>query len=95
MTINEPETVIPVTSIDVTGVDGINTINTDNGSLQLIANILPSDATDKTITWTITNGSWLATIDETGLVTATGNGTITVRGTVNDGTAIFGERAKA
>lgn len=91
MTINEPETVIPVTSIDVTGVDGINTINTDNGSLQLIANILPSDATDKTITWTITNGSWLATIDETGLVTATGNGTITVRGTVNDGTGIFGE----
>ena len=55
------------------------------GTLQLIATVLPSNATDKTVTWSTSNSS-VATVTSNGLVTAKalGNATITVRTT--DGT---------
>jgi hypothetical protein len=37
------------------------------------------------------NNTRLASIDETGLVTALNNGLVTVRGTANDGSGIYGE----
>jgi hypothetical protein len=91
ISINESGQLIPITGIAISGAGGITSINTDNGTLQLYAEISPPDATDKTITWTIISGSGLAAIDSTGLVTASGNGTITVRGTANDGSGIYGE----
>ncbi len=82
--------VIPVTSITVTGAGGVTTITTDGGTLQLSASVLPSNATNKTVTWSITSGSGLATITSTGLITAIDNGTVTVRATANDGSGIYG-----
>ena len=61
---------IPVTSISVTGASGSTTITTDNGTLQLTATVTPSDATNKTVTWSVVNGTGQATINSTGLVTA-------------------------
>jgi hypothetical protein len=82
---------IAVTGITVTGVGGASTITSDGGSLQLSAAILPSNATNKTVTWSITNGSSLASINtSTGLLTAIDNGTVTVRATANDGSEVFG-----
>ncbi len=52
---------------------------------------MPSNATNKTVTWSITNGTGLATINSsTGLVTASDNGTVTARATANDGSGIYG-----
>ena len=86
-----PGELVPVAEITVTGAGGMALINSDNGTLQLEAEVLPSFATDKTVTWSISSGSWLASIDESGLVTAIGNGTIIVRGTANNDPAIYDE----
>jgi hypothetical protein len=53
-------------------------INTNTGTLQLTATITPANA-GQAVTWSITSGNGLATINQSGLVTATANGTITVQ----------------
>ena len=80
-----------VTSITVTGVDGATTITTNDGTLQMSATILPTDADDSTVTWTTIAGTGNATVNATGLITALANGTVTVRATANDGSGIYGE----
>ena len=82
--------IIPVTSISVIGAGGATSITTKAGSLQLSASILPSNATNKSVTWSIVNGTGQATISSSGLVTAIANGTVTARATANDGSGIFG-----
>ena len=82
--------VIPVTGITVTGAGGATTITTDNGTLQLSAAITPDNATNKAITWSVSNGTGQATINSTGLITAVANGTVTARATVNDGSGVSG-----
>ncbi|MGB8491115.1 MAG: Ig-like domain-containing protein [Bacteroidales bacterium] len=90
LTITITNQVIPVTSITVAGAGGANTISTDNGTLQLSAGVLPSNATNKTVTWSISSGTDKASISSTGLVTALDNGTVTARATANDGTGKYG-----
>ncbi|MGD0756306.1 MAG: Ig-like domain-containing protein [Bacteroidales bacterium] len=90
LVITNSNQVVSVTGIIVSGAGGATTITTDNGSLQLSAAVLPSNATDKTLSWSIVNGTGLATINSTGLVTASDNGTVTVRATANDGSGIYG-----
>jgi uncharacterized protein YjdB len=66
------------------------TITTNKGTYQVTATILPANATDKSLTWVISNGMGNATVSATGLVTAVNNGTVTVKATANDGSGIFG-----
>jgi uncharacterized protein YjdB len=80
----------PVTSITVTGAGGATAISTDNGTLQLTATILPADASNKNILWSVTNGTGQATISGTGLVTAVADGTVTARATAQDGSGVYG-----
>lgn len=82
--------VVPVSGITVTGAGGATTISTDNGSLQLHATVLPANATNGSVTWSLTNNTGGATINPGGLLTAFANGTVTVRATANDGTGAFG-----
>ncbi|MBK1877318.1 Ig-like domain-containing protein [Pelagicoccus mobilis] len=60
-----------VTSVTLSPASG--SINTDLGTLQLTPTIAPEDATNKTLTWESANTA-VATIDQNGLITATGNG---------------------
>lgn len=90
MTITLSNQVIHVSSITVTGQGGSNAISTDNGHLQLSAAILPSNASNKSVTWSLLNGSGQASIDAAGLVTAIANGTVSARATANDGSGVFG-----
>ena len=90
ITISNQVNMIPVTGITVTGAGGATTITTDNGTLQLSAAVTPSNATNKTVTWTVANGTGQATINSTGLVTAMTNGTVTARATANDGSGVSG-----
>jgi len=83
--------VIPVSSISVTGAGGASTITQDKGTLALTATVTPANATNKTVTWSIANGTGQATINSSGVVTAVSNGSVVARATANDGSGIFGE----
>ncbi|MEM9141477.1 MAG: Ig-like domain-containing protein [Bacteroidota bacterium] len=54
------------------------------GMQQLIAEVLPSDATDTLVTWASSDES-IATVDSSGLVTAVALGSATITVTTNDG----------
>ncbi len=49
----QEEAAIPVTEIVVSGAGGATTIDVDGGSLQMEAEVLPEDATDKSVTWSV------------------------------------------
>lgn len=53
-------------------------------TVQLTATVLPTDATDKTVTWSSSNND-IASVDNNGEVTAVGPGTATITATANDG----------
>ena len=81
---------IPVTGITVTGAGGISSITSDDGTLQLNALVIPSNATNKSVTWSIAEGTGQASASMTGLVTALTDGTVTAVATSSDGSAISG-----
>ena len=87
---NGPPPTIPVTGITVAGAGGISVIDVDHGTLLLSAEVIPADATNKTVIWSIINGTGQATIDENGLVTAVSNGTVTATATATDGSGVSG-----
>lgn len=82
--------IVPVSSITVQGTSGVSTITTGGGTLQMEATVLPANATDKTVTWSVTNGTGSATINASGLLTAVTSGTVTVKATANDGSTVNG-----
>ena len=85
------DTILPinVTGITITGADDAITVS--NGeTLQMRAAVLPLDATDASVTWSVASGSGTATISTTGLLTATTVGTVTVKATANDDSAYEG-----
>ena len=83
---------VKVTGITVSGAGGANTIESYGGTLQMQADVQPGDATNKTVTWSITSGTEAATINATtGLLTAKENGSVIVRATANDGSNKYGE----
>ncbi len=62
--------------IDVATQGGVPaTITTNGGTLQMVATVFPSTA-NQAVNWSIVPGTGSATISTTGLVTATGNGTV-------------------
>jgi uncharacterized protein YjdB len=63
------------------------TITTNKGTYQVKTAILPTDATDKSLTWSVNAN---ATVSSTGLVTAEKNGTATIKATANDGSGVSG-----
>ena len=69
---------VAVTSIELTSAGNVVAINTFGGTLQMSANVLPANASDKAVLWSVNNGSGEATISNTGLLSAVSNGTVTV-----------------
>ena len=84
-----PYNVCWVTSIAVTGTGNVTTVG-DGLTLQMLAAILPLNATDSTVTWSVVNGTGTATISVGGLLTATAPGTVTVIATANDASGVTG-----
>lgn len=82
---------IPVTGVEVTTANSIPAeITAENGTLQLVAQVLPA-GTNQAVTWSMTEGETLGSIDQNGVLTAIGNGEVKVRATaVQDGTT-YGE----
>jgi hypothetical protein len=72
-------------------VSGGNAISEDNGTLQMIATILPADATNQKVKWVVENTSGAASITKDGLLTAQKNGTVLVKAVAKDGTDVEGK----
>jgi len=84
-----------VQSLVVTSAGDATTITVDNGTLQMGANALPSEATDRTVVWSVVPGTGAATISAGGLLTAgvgVSNGTVTVVATAHDGSGVIGSK---
>jgi len=60
-----------------------------NGTLNLTASVLPSNASNNAVVWTSTNDK-IAAVDQTGKVTAKGIGRVTIKATAKDGTNVSG-----
>ncbi|OPJ64379.1 Ig-like domain-containing protein [Clostridium oryzae] len=80
---------VPVTGIMVSGTGGVTSVTIGN-TLQMGATVTPLDATDSSVTWSVTNGTGSATISDNGLLSATGAGTVTVKATAKDGSGVIG-----
>jgi hypothetical protein len=83
---------IHVDSIIVYGEDGMEYIDEDGGTLQMYADVFPMFVPENEVSWSLTNGTATAIIDENGLLQATGtfqgNGTVYVKATSVDDTDI-------
>jgi len=74
--------VVPVTGVRIIP-SNISVIN--NNSAQLSVDVFPVNAIDQTGVWSSSNGS-VATVDQSGIVTAVSEGTTTIAFTANDTT---------
>jgi len=84
LTKKEPEQ-IPVTRVSVSNVP----LQVKTGTTHALGvTVLPSDATDKSITWSSTNNA-VATVNSSGVVTALSSGSVHIRATANDGSGKF------
>lgn len=84
------QAVILVSSISVSSATGANTITNKGGTLQMIASVLPENATDKEIIWSVVKGTGDASITENGLLSAIADGTVTAKATSTDGSNVSG-----
>jgi hypothetical protein len=77
-----------VYDVQVSSATGAVSILEENGTLQMQVAILPSNADNKSVTWSLTANSVPATISQDGLLTASGtiegNGSVWVVATSND-----------
>ena len=84
------ESIVKVTFITVTGQGDSTTITNNDGTLQMSAEVLPLNANKKEVIWSVDDEN-IATISETGLLTAVDNGTVTVIATAKDGSGVDGQ----
>ena len=75
-----------VENITVTG----GSITTDNGTLQMVAKVEPSDAT-QSVKWIVENVTGRATIDAKGMLTGVIDGTVMVKALAKDDTGVEGK----
>jgi len=75
----EADNSVPVTAITMQSTGAATTITTHAGTLQLSTTLNPDDATNKLVTWSVTDGTGSATISQSGLLTAVTNGIVTVK----------------
>ncbi|MEL6562620.1 MAG: Ig-like domain-containing protein, partial [Bacteroidota bacterium] len=86
--INIQTEAVLVTEITISSAEG-NTISVGQSS-QMSAVVSPSDASDQSFTWSVTNGTGEATIDDGGLLTTVSVGTVTVEATASDASGVVG-----
>jgi hypothetical protein len=88
LTVNAPG--ILVDEVTVTSAGDARTL-VAGSTLQLFADAQPATATNRTVTWSISEGTAASVNPFTGQVTGTGLGEVTVRATANDGSGEYDE----
>ena len=76
-------------SVSVSGASGASVVRT-GGTLQMNATVLPSNATYRNVSWSVTNGTGSATINSSGLLAGSSVGRVTVKAIASDGSGTFG-----
>ncbi len=79
---------VPINNLTINGLGGVQTISTDDGQLQIQAQISPQNASLQQLNWTVDNPI-LANVDANGLLTALADGSVLVRAETNDGSSIW------
>jgi hypothetical protein len=79
---------IAVTSILLSGEGGSAEIAQPGGTLQMVATIIPSNATNKSVSWSVINSNGMATISTDGLLQAVSDGIVFVVASANDGSGV-------
>jgi hypothetical protein len=94
-TIYDTDCIYPICSeIKVTQIivsSPASTISTLGGTLQMAAEVLPINAPDKSVTWSV-DSTTIASISSNGLLTAKANGKVIVKASANDNSGIFGTK---
>lgn len=80
---------VKVASIGVVSESG-NILVPAYGTVTMLANVSPANATNKTVTWSVINGTGSAEIDADGVLTALTSGTVNVKATAKDGSGVEG-----
>ena len=83
------DTKILVNSITVSSEGNVTEVSGDD-NLQLIANVLPENASNKEVKWKIVSGDNIASIDDDGLLKPTANGIVDVEAIAKDGSGVSG-----
>ena len=83
------DTKILVNSITVSSEGNVTEVSGDD-NLQLIANVLPENASNKEVKWKIVSGDNIASIDDDGLLKPTANGIVEVEAIAKDGSGVSG-----
>lgn len=83
---------ILVTDITVSGEGNVALIDVNGGTLQMLAEVLPENATNPSVFWSVINETGIAAIDQAGLLqasgTSIGNGTVWVKAEAVDGSGV-------
>lgn len=80
---------IRVTDITVSGADNVDVA----GTINMSAAVLPADASNPSVLWTVSNGSGAATIDPLGgILTGVRPGSVYVYATAMDGSGVSGQK---
>ena len=77
-----------VSGLMISGEGGASAIESDKGTLQMMAEFLPENAWIKSVEWSVINGTGKALIDASGLLTAISNGSVTVKASAKDGSGV-------
>jgi hypothetical protein len=82
---------VPVSSITLSSSGGNDTISLNQGILKLLADVLPANASDMTIIWSVDN-SLLAGISADGILTAKKNGEVIITAASSDGSRVIARK---
>jgi parallel beta-helix repeat protein len=85
---------VPISTITVSGENGASSVRV-NETLQMMAAVIPANATEKSVTWSVVGVDGQVTdkasIDQNGLLTANTLGTVKIIATANDESGVSGE----
>ena len=73
----EVNVIVPVTGVVITGSNSVNI----NDTITLSATVSPTNATEQTVTWKVSEGGSYASIDQNGVVTGLAEGTAKITAT--------------
>lgn len=86
------EATVPSTALNLTAAGGTAEITELNGSLRILGQVLPENASDKRIVWSVADNGTGTTISSGGILQAnprqSGNGTVTVTGSLSNGSVV-------
>lgn len=83
--VQTPDTIGATVDVIGVGVAPAAATITEGGTIQMIATVIPTNATNRGVTWSVTSGGTYASVSEDGLVTGLAAGSATITVTTSDG----------